>query len=121
MSDAIYTIGVQVDNSEIVDFCWLTPAQAVEKHRQGQFSLLPPTLITLLELQECDSLSAAQAFCQDRTPPSYAPRIYSRGDRYASVYEDDCAYSTGQLQCSGRHHRSERVGGVWHYINEREQ
>lgn len=32
----------EVDGVEIVDACWITPADALQRHRQGGFALLPP-------------------------------------------------------------------------------
>lgn len=31
-----------VDGVEIVDACWITPAEALHRNRQGEFALLPP-------------------------------------------------------------------------------
>lgn len=43
---------VVVDQSEIVDYEWLQPAQAVERSQAGILLFRPPTLISLLEIDQ---------------------------------------------------------------------
>ena len=48
---------VQVDGSEIVDYAWLPPQQALERHHTAQARLYPPTLATLAGLQEAATVA----------------------------------------------------------------
>ena len=38
---------VTIDNGEILDFCWLTPARALDAAEQGDLVLAQPTRATL--------------------------------------------------------------------------
>lgn len=46
------------DGVELVDSLWVTPAQALKRHDQGELSLMPPTLKTIEELSEFDTLES---------------------------------------------------------------
>nr|WP_255493739.1 NUDIX hydrolase [Pseudomaricurvus sp. HS19] len=107
---------VEVDQGEIVEARWLTPAEALLLQQRGELPVLPPAIITLQELAGLDSIAAARAFCQDRQPPAYKPRIMIAGDRTISAYEEDCAYLSGDPESEGPQHRSVMIDGIWHYV-----
>ncbi len=47
---------------------WLSPGDAVERARAGELTLLPPTIVTLLELTAYDSVAAVLATERDIAP-----------------------------------------------------
>ncbi len=107
---------VAVDQGEIVEARWLTPAEALRLQEQGELPVLPPAIITLQELAALDSIEAARAFCRERQPPAYKPRIMIAEDQTISAYEDDCAYLSGDPDSKGPQHRSVMVDGIWRYV-----
>lgn len=54
---------VVVDRSEILDFCWLSPAKALRRHRDGRIRLPRPTLATLKDLLPYRRLAE---LCEDK-------------------------------------------------------
>ncbi len=46
---------------EVVDAAWVTPAQALDRHAAGEWTLFPPTWIILQQLTDAVSVESAQA------------------------------------------------------------
>ncbi len=107
---------VRVDDSEIVEFQWLTPAQGLEQHRRGKLPILPPAFITLLELSRVNTIEDAITFAQSRQPPRFFPRLVHLDEGFVSLYEDDIAYESGNLDLEGRRHRVILGGKGWEYL-----
>ena len=118
LGDVGFDQSVEVDQGEIVEARWLTPAAALARQQRGDLRVLPPTLITLQELAALDSIDAARAFCQDRQPPAYKPRLIVADEQTISAYEDDCAYLSGDPHSQGPRHRSVMINGIWHYVRQ---
>lgn len=49
---------VRIDGSEIVDFAWMRPQEALQQHAQGKMPMLPPTVHTLRTLSEHRSIES---------------------------------------------------------------
>ena len=74
-------VQVRVDNKEILDFRWLTPARALKEHNSEQLVLPAPTRTTLQDLtpyHDIDTLTAALSVGKIRVFPAdsswYRPR-----------------------------------------------
>lgn len=98
-------VPVRVDGSEIVDHAWFTPASALEAHRQGQLSILPPTFVTLDVLRASASAAQALQACRERPVPRFEPRVLVCNEDICFLYEGDVAYETAQLDAPGPRHR----------------
>ena len=46
------------DNGETINHQWVRPARALDLHRQGEFTMLPPTVNSLRFLAEHDSIES---------------------------------------------------------------
>ncbi|HEX6470936.1 MAG TPA: NUDIX hydrolase [Streptosporangiaceae bacterium] len=55
-------------STESDSVAWLRPAEAVARARAGELALLPPTLVTLLELTEYESVAAVLGAERDIAP-----------------------------------------------------
>lgn len=69
---------------------WLSPADAVARMRAGELALLPPTLVTLLELTAYDSVAAVLAAERDISPRLPEAAIIDGG--VYLVMPDELAY-----------------------------
>ncbi len=107
---------VQVDNSEIVDFRWLSPAAALAQHTTGELVLPAPTFVTLLGLREVASLHAltAQTYAIQRFEPRLVP---FEGGR-CTLYQEDAGYASGDFHAVGPRHRLLMQGTDWRYVRE---
>jgi 8-oxo-dGTP pyrophosphatase MutT (NUDIX family) len=71
--------GTECDLSgdELVESCWVAPADAVERFRRGEMRLLPPTVDTLARLAEHASLERVWSALRDLPVPAVLPRMRS--------------------------------------------
>lgn len=107
---------VIIDDGEIVDYQWLTPAQALEKHRQQELSIMPPAYITLLELSKVHSIKAAKAFAASRKPPFYHPKMAKENREVCILYSDDAGYKSGNPSTPGARNRITQSDHGWQHI-----
>ncbi len=56
----------RVDEQELVDSCWMTPAQTLDKAHAGEMSMIFPTVKSLEQLAKFSTLDALQTWARDR-------------------------------------------------------
>lgn len=67
---------ISADQVETVESCWITPQNALAKHRaKDDFFLAPPTYRTLQELQDFPSADAMWAYANERPVRPIMPKI----------------------------------------------
>ena len=66
---------VVLDDREMVDAVWLTPAAALERNEAGGLPMVFPTLKTLEALRELDSAEAVLEHYRGREIPTIMPRL----------------------------------------------
>jgi 8-oxo-dGTP pyrophosphatase MutT (NUDIX family) len=106
---------VLVDGQEMDDFCWARPADFLDRHRQGELALLPPTVVTLEELHRCGDVAAAQRFYRERPVPYIAPLITQHNDTVCMLYAGDAGYENSDPEADGTKNRCYLESGVWRY------
>ena len=83
------------DNRETIANCWIRPADALERHRRGDFDLIFPTIKSLEAIarfeRSADLLTAAAAAGE---VPSIQPRISSDGHGVRILLPGDAGYDT---------------------------
>ena len=57
---------IEPDASETVEARWLTARAALQLHREDQFFMAPPTFITLLEIESCETVQELWKMAQSR-------------------------------------------------------
>ncbi|HEU4455065.1 MAG TPA: NUDIX domain-containing protein, partial [Longimicrobium sp.] len=77
-----------VHDLEMTDSVWLPPAEAVERFRDGQMKLLPPTVRTLEQLSGFATFDALRASLADAEVPAILPRMRRDPDGVAIVVPD---------------------------------
>lgn len=65
---------VAIDGGEIHEHRWLTPAQAMAQHRDGEIELVPPTWVTLWQLNQHPTMEAALGWAQATDPSEFRTR-----------------------------------------------
>lgn len=104
-----------VDGEEIDDYAWYEPAKAVADHEADKLRLMPPTLVTLSELQHCRSIADALAFYAAREVPFINPRMAMEGDKICMLYEGDAGYESIDSDAEGIRNRCWLEGNYWRY------
>lgn len=106
---------VVIDDAEIRDHRWLTPAAALALRDAGELGLSPPTFITLHQLQAhrrvTDVLEHAE---QAGGVEHFATRITVRDDEVLALYHGDAGYESGDPDVTGPRHRL-RMADTWTY------
>jgi 8-oxo-dGTP pyrophosphatase MutT (NUDIX family) len=81
------------DAVEAVAHLWATPADLLERHREGQLQLPPPTLRTLEELAAHRTVSAGLAWARARPVVPILPKLVPLGETLAIVLPWDPDYA----------------------------
>lgn len=69
------------DDGETIDSLWVTPSEALARHREGKLAMIPPTISNLEFLLKHDTVnSALDAARRVGVPPSITPRLRTDKD-----------------------------------------
>lgn len=109
------TATVTIDNHEIVEHRWITPAAALEQHRLGQIDLLPPTWMTLHQLSGYSNLADAEAGIGSAEATHYVSHIARAGGSTVILWDGDAGYATRDSQAPGPRHRLYLETSGWRY------
>ncbi|TFB77320.1 NUDIX hydrolase [Cryobacterium glaciale] len=101
---------------EVIDFVWLRPAAALERHSSAVMTLVAPTWVTLHGLQGHESVADIVASAGQRGLAHYETRLGASERGPALFWAGDVAYADDALaeQAGGRH-RLEIGGLPWVY------
>jgi 8-oxo-dGTP pyrophosphatase MutT (NUDIX family) len=86
--------------SEAQDTRWQRPADALEDWKAGRSGLLPPTWMTLAELEECASV--ADAMSRERVIEKLMPKVARDGDVLRIVLPGDPLYDGSPAHLDAR-------------------
>lgn len=109
---------VVIDNSEIVDYRWYTPAGALAAHAGGDIELPAPTFVTLLRFSR---FKALDALCEDlraTVVERFVPRVVKLADGRATLYAEDAGYHALDMDAPGPRHRLVMRGRHFEYIKD---
>ena len=97
---------VSIDGGEILDHRWIAPAEALERHRDGEIDLAPPTWVSLFHVSRYSPASAAIEHLRGCEPRVYETRIGKRRDGVrVALWNGDAGYSTTDAEATGARHR----------------
>lgn len=112
---------IQVDGQEIVEYCWLSPTEAVEKINQGELTVMPPTYVSLVELSRYAKVAAAIEFAQQREAPYFLPKPHKLNDVLCMLYPGDVFYDKPDVdllaESEPQHRLWIKADNQWQYIN----
>ncbi len=96
---------VVVDDAEVHEYRWMTPAAAFAQRDAGALALAPPTWMTLLQVGAHPSVAAVMAEAAGRPPIRFETR-FGRSDRgTVTLWEGDAGYESGDLETPGPRRR----------------
>ncbi|HEX5587834.1 MAG TPA: NUDIX hydrolase [Acidimicrobiia bacterium] len=97
---------VTIDDGEIRAHEWVTPADVVARHRAGEVSLLPPTWMTLLDLQAAPTVDELLEQLGAREPAIYVSKIAQTSSGVTvAMWDGDAGYDDGDPERPGPRHR----------------
>jgi 8-oxo-dGTP pyrophosphatase MutT (NUDIX family) len=82
----------EVDGTEIVDFTWLAPSQALEQQAAGQLFLVFPTIRQLQQLAAFATAQELLSSAREQRVQTVLPQIVGSGERARIVLPGDPGY-----------------------------
>lgn len=92
---------VQQDGHEAVESVWISPRQALERFARRDIRLLPPQIMSLIELLAYPDTDALWAAVATRRPPLIEPVHVSTDDGVAVCYPGDPAHPVPEQRLPG--------------------
>ena len=111
-----HTEDVKIDDSEICDFCWLSPQEALQRQASGSLPLPPPTYLSLLLLSRHED--ATRAITElTKEAAIFRPKLIMTENGFHSLYEEDTGYEKTSLTIETPSHRLILDNGQYQYLN----
>ncbi|TXS95542.1 NUDIX domain-containing protein [Parahaliea maris] len=107
---------VVIDGSEIHDWCWIGLRDAVTQHEAGELGILPPTYLTLRQLQHFDSVDAFLSSPPVSDPLQVLPVFGQENGETLVMFAGDAGYEAGDATRPGARHRAILRDRRWQYI-----
>jgi 8-oxo-dGTP pyrophosphatase MutT (NUDIX family) len=79
----------QLHGDELVDACWIRPAEAVASYEAGELRMLPPTVHTLRRLAPFATASEALEALHEAAAPTFLSRMMPHPDGVMIVVEEE--------------------------------
>jgi 8-oxo-dGTP pyrophosphatase MutT (NUDIX family) len=111
---------IRLSREEVSAYCWITPQQALDRHRLESMPLFPPTWVSLHKLRAIGAVAEALDTYARRPPFIFNPRVRTLGASRCFIYEGDVAYNDGDIDRPGPRHRLWAHAHGWRYEQEAE-
>ena len=109
------TSDVIIDGSEIHEFEWLQPADALKRHRDTEFKLAPPTYVLTIRIGVFGNVDQALLGVAGWPRERLMGEIRVIEGGQVVLYQPDVAYGGGALALPGPRHRLWMVTSGWRY------
>ena len=107
---------VAIDDGEIKESNWMTPAEALRRQSLQEIELAPPTFVTLSELGRFQEVDEALSVVGAREPERFATQIGVSEQGPVAMWHGDAGRETRDPLRTERLHRLTMVkGGQWRY------
>ena len=94
-----------IDEGEIVDMEWTTPAEAIARHHEGEIEIVPPTWVTLDTLRGHSDVDALLRFLRARPARHHATKVAGGDEHPVVMWEGDAGYESADARVEGPRHR----------------
>jgi len=109
---------VVVDGGEISHHRWVKPADALAEQASGELRLMPPTYITLLELNNFRDCAEVRRVAPVSEPVMFAPRVTQLNEELHFLYEGDAGFEDKNPAAEGSRHRCIMAGDSLKYLRQ---
>ena len=89
-------VDVQIDGEEIVDFRWITAADALIAQEQKEIALTGPSFVTMSQLANRKTLEESIGYLNRRPVWQYEPKLVKLENGFISLYHEDQSYSVDE-------------------------
>lgn len=105
---------VTIDNGEIREFVWKSPAEVITHRDEGLLGLTPPTYITLCQLLRFAEVESLLDAARTHPVEHFETRFDFVGEMMIAMYHGDAGYDSGDVHAPGVRHRLS-MASVWRY------
>lgn len=111
---------VKVDDSEILEYRWYTPEDALKATLEDDLILLPPTYLSLMRIRNCKDYKSVVEEWGRAKPHIVLPRVVSDSGMMHILYEGDAGYLEGKHDIPGSRHRlvADYTKGDFTFVHE---
>jgi 8-oxo-dGTP pyrophosphatase MutT (NUDIX family) len=106
---------VIVDGGEIGDHVWTTPADALDRHRNREIEMVPPTWVTLHGLCAAPDTAAALAAARGADIELFSTHMVDDGGVQMALWSPDAGYEANDPSAPGPRHRLVMDPAGWRY------
>lgn len=106
---------VTIDDGEIHEHMWTSPAGALAQRDRGEIELAPPTVVTLHTLAQTATVADTIAAAAGRDPDVFVTRIAVTDDGLVTMWAGDAGYDSGDPETPGGRHRLLMADHNWRY------
>ena len=108
---------VMIDEAEIVEGEWMTPAICLARHHVGEIELAPPTWVTLHTLLGHDDVGATLRFLGERPARHHETHIGKSDAGPVAMWAGDAGYEANDPSIPGARHRLEMYRDGYRYLD----
>lgn len=109
---------VTVDGSEITDYQWITASDALDMHHHGELALPPPTYVSLQHLRKYPCSTSVIKTSTAAPTPFFEPVWVKTEKGFCTLYREDAAYQSLDLNDHRQQHRLYVNNGICQYIKD---
>lgn len=116
---------VIIDNSEIIDYDWIKPAEILPLMKSGDIKVRPPTLISIVDLLHFFYAEEALAAFRSSDVTVYKPKVYqidsNAGQVIHMLYQNDAGYEQDEPTNQSLLHRAIFDSAGIHYYRDNQK
>jgi 8-oxo-dGTP pyrophosphatase MutT (NUDIX family) len=112
---------VVIDDSEIVDFTWMRPREAIRRRDAGEMELAPPTWVTLWRLAQSPDVAAALARATEHEPERFNSVFVKEPPGPMLLQPGDAGWESRDAGAPGARHRLFMDPAGWRYERDIDQ
>ena len=106
---------VTIDDGEIRDHMWVSPADGLRRRDALEIELAPPTWVTLHTLAAHPTVDAAIEATKVSVPEHFTTRAAMTDEGLVVMWHGDAGYEDGDASREGPRHRLWMVDPAWRY------
>jgi 8-oxo-dGTP pyrophosphatase MutT (NUDIX family) len=106
---------VTIDDGEIHEHMWVSPAEAMRRRDALEIELAPPTFVTLHTLAPHATVAAAIAAAREAETEHFTTRIGTTDEGLCVMWHGDAGYEAGDATLDGPRHRLWMADTGWRY------
>lgn len=106
---------VIIDQGEIHDFKWVSPARVIASAPDPDLLIMPPTYVSIHDLAPYNKVEAALSSIESNPNELFETRFVRTDTGFVTYWSPDAGYETGDLTLPGPRRRLVTAADSWQY------